>query len=399
LSLKAFSRAFSDDFRIFTAANAREGFALLEEKKDEVGILMTDQKMPGEKGTWLLERARQLDPGIIRLLVTAFTDFQDAIEAINNGAIYRYVTKPWDPEQLELTLRQAMAFFLVQRERDQFLHEKTEALRQLMVADRLMSLGMLTAGLSHHIRNALVTVKTFMDLSPAKMQEEKSHPSTLRHRDFWHDYHRSVLSQIDRINNLLKELWDASQPASGRFTDSVKLKTVVAETIENLKSELAVRNLQIVNQIGDDLPPLKVDKARFYRLFELLLRDDMASLPPGSQVTFSAQTVRHNSESEIQVQVHDNGPGLPPGTSQHLFDPFMVRGDTPSEHGIHLMACFFIVHQHGGRITAAGPPGAGTTFTLRFPINLDPASRESSLSPLNRLNLGEQLWGGAQVTK
>ena len=61
-----------------------------------------------------------------------------------------------------------MDFFLVQRERDQLLQEKMEALRHLMVADRLVSLGMLAAGLSHHIRNALVTVKTFMDLAPGQ---------------------------------------------------------------------------------------------------------------------------------------------------------------------------------------------------------------------------------------
>ena len=60
LSLKNFARAFNDEFRIYTATNAKDGLKLIEEKPGEIGILMTDQKMPGEKGTWLLERARQL---------------------------------------------------------------------------------------------------------------------------------------------------------------------------------------------------------------------------------------------------------------------------------------------------------------------------------------------------
>ncbi len=394
LSLKNFARAFGDEFRIYTATNAKDGLKLIEEKKGEIGILMTDQKMPGEKGTWLLERARQIEPHIIRMLVTAHAEFQDAIEAINTGAIYRYINKPWEPEQLEVTLKHAMEFFLVQRERDQLLEEKMEALRQLMVADRLVSLGMLTAGLSHHIRNALVTVKTFMDLAPAKMREEKTDASAVRNPEFWSDYHQSVLCQIDRINNLLKELWGASEKSSGPFADPVKLHAVVAETVESMKAALAAKNLQIENQLDPDLPTLPVEKIRFHRLFELLLKEELASLPAGSRVTFSARVVGGDAKTEIQLQIGDNGPGLSPETVQHLFDPFMVRSDTPSEHGIYLMACFFIVHQHGGRIEAASQPGQGTTFTLHFPVNPDRSGRELSQGLLQKSRLGEQLWGG-----
>lgn len=395
LSLKNFARAFSDEFRIYTATNARDGLQLIEAKKGELGILMTDQKMPGEKGTWLLERARQIEPRIIRILVTAHTDFQDAIEAINTGAIYRYINKPWEPEQLELTLKQAMDFFIVQRERDQLLQEKMEALRKLMVADRLVSLGMLTAGLSHHIRNALVTVKTFMDLAPAKMRDEKADASTVRHPDFWSDYHQSVLLQIDRINNLLKELWVASEKSSGELVDPVKLQTVVAEAAESLKDALAARDLLVENQIDPDLPRLQVQQIRFQRLFELLLKEELASLPAGSRVRFSARVVVVSDvRTEIELQISDNGPGLLPETAQHLFDPFMVRSDTPSEHGLHLMACFFIVHQHGGRIEATSQPGQGTTFTLSFPIHPERSARELTQGPLQKSRLGEQLWGG-----
>ena len=71
-SLKYFTRAFQDQFRILTAANAQDGLKLLEEHKDDIGLLMTDQRMPGEKGVWLLEKARQLRPRIIRILATAY---------------------------------------------------------------------------------------------------------------------------------------------------------------------------------------------------------------------------------------------------------------------------------------------------------------------------------------
>src|SRR5260221_9689563 len=116
-SLKYFTRAFKEHFRIYTATNAQDGLKILEEHKDDIGLLMTDQRMPGEKGVWLLERARQLRPRIIRILATAYTDYEAAIAAVNTGAIYKYVSKPWDPAQLETTLMRGLEFFLVQAER------------------------------------------------------------------------------------------------------------------------------------------------------------------------------------------------------------------------------------------------------------------------------------------
>src|SRR5436309_15807611 len=104
-SLKYFTRAFEDQFRIFTAPNAQEGLKLLEEHKDDLGLLMTDQRMPGEKGVWLLEKARQLRPRIIRILATAYSDMEAAIAAVNTGAIYKYGGKPWEPTEVEAILR------------------------------------------------------------------------------------------------------------------------------------------------------------------------------------------------------------------------------------------------------------------------------------------------------
>ena len=135
-SLKLFTRAFQHQFRILTATNAQDGLKLLEEHKDQVGLLMTDQRMPGEKGVWLLEKARQLRPRIVCLLVTAYADMDAAIAAVNNGAIYKYIAKPWDVPQLENTIKRGLEFFMVQHERDQLLREKMSVLHNVMMTDR-----------------------------------------------------------------------------------------------------------------------------------------------------------------------------------------------------------------------------------------------------------------------
>src|SRR3954454_7593323 len=238
-SLKYFARAFEDQFRIFTAPNAQEGLKLLEQHADVIGLLMTDQRMPGEKGVWLLEKARQLRPRIIRILATAYADMEAAIAAVNTGAIYKYVTKPWDPPQLETTLKRGLEFFLVQRERDQLLREKMSVLHNMMIADRIMSLGLLAAGLGHHIRNSLVAVKTFLDLAPVKLQEENLDMAGLRNPDFWKEYYHNVQGQIEKINNLLKDLWVASENPAYAFADKVQLNVVIEEVLEKMKANFA----------------------------------------------------------------------------------------------------------------------------------------------------------------
>ena len=394
-SLKYFVRAFEDQFRIFTAVNAQDGLKVLEEHKDEIALLMTDQRMPGEKGVWLLEKARQLRPRIVRILATAFADMDAAIAAVNTGAIYKYITKPWDPPQLENTLKRGLEFFMVQRERDHLLREKMSVLHNMMIADRIVSLGLLAAGLSHHIRNSRVAVKTFLDLAPAKLEEEKIDMEGLRNPDFWKEYYQNVQGQIEKINNMLKDLWTASETPTFEFAHQVNLRAVVAETVGRLEEAFAAKNIRIENQIPETLPSLNVDKPKFYRLFELLMKDELTTLPAGSTISLSASLREPRpGDRQVQVQIKDNGPGLPKEALRLVFDPFVVRSDSPMEYGIHLMACYFIVHHHGGHIEARSTASEGTTFTITVPVNPGqvPAAPESDTQFLQKVLLSDTLW-------
>jgi two-component system probable response regulator PhcQ len=391
-SLKYFERAYGDDFRVFTASNAQDGFKLLQKHADEIGLLLTDQRMPGEKGVWLLERARQLRPRILRILVTAYSDFEAAIAAVNSGAIYKYISKPWDPAQFELTLRHGLEFFMVQSERDELLHEKMSVLRNMMIADRTVSLGLLAAGLSHQIRNSLVAVKTFLDLAPKKMDEERASTNGLRNPEFWKDYHQNVQSQMEKINTLLKDLWTASENPTAPFADEVSLRQIVDEAFGTFRDEFTSRRIEIENKIPDSLPALKVDKPKFRRLFELLLKEELATLPAGSRVSFAAE-LESGAKPEIVAQITDNGPGMPQDALRVVFDPFVVRDSVPSEYGINLMACFFIVHHHGGKIDAKSQPGSGTAFTLRLPLQPERApAPPGDTDSLQKALLNGELW-------
>jgi signal transduction histidine kinase len=259
----------------------------------------------------------------------------------------------------------------------------------------IVSLGLLAAGLSHHIRNSLVAVKTFLDLAPAKLEEEKRTLTELRNPDFWKEYYQNVQTQVGRINNMLKDLWTASEKPAFDFADVVQLRDVVHESIKNLKDSFAAGEIQIENAVPESLPALNVDKLKFYRLFELLLKDEIASLPRGSRITISAKSLGNSGPGKdaVEIQLSDNGPGLPKEALRLVFDPFVVRSDSPMEYGIHLMACYFIVHHHGGRIDARSQDGQGTTFTLRLPINpnlVPPAQNEQDF--LQKVLLSDKLW-------
>jgi len=172
----------------------------------------------------------------------------------------------------------------------------------------------------------------------------------------------------------------------------VSLRQIVDEALAAFREQFTARRIEVENQIPDSLPALKVDKAKFRRLFELLLKEELATLPADSRVSFSAE-LEDGAKPEIVVQITDNGPGMPQDALRAIFDPFVVQGSVPSEYGINLMACFFIVHHHGGKIDAKSQPGRGTTFTLRLPLQPEraaPAPNEADF--LQKALLNGELW-------
>ncbi|MEW6306589.1 MAG: hybrid sensor histidine kinase/response regulator [Verrucomicrobiota bacterium] len=394
-SLKFFTRAFEDHFRIFTATNAEDGFRIFQEKKDEIGVLVTDQRMPGEKGVQLLEKARALRPRVIRIMATAFADIDAAVDAVNTGAIYKYVTKPWDVAQLEATLRRGLEFFIVQRERDQLLKEKLSVIHNMMITDRVICLGILAAGLNHHLRNSLVAVRTFIDLAPSKLVEENVDLEELRNPNFWREFYSHVQGQVKRITDLLTELGIASEsPGGPGFKDEPSLTQLVNRTVENLKLSLQDRKITVQNQIPADLPRIHGDERKLDWLFQLLIKNQVFNLPEGSTVTLKASQVADSgSGPQIQVVMEDDGPGFPKEALRPVFDPFFIRAANPQEFGIHLMTCYLIVYHHGGRIEVRNRDPHGAIFTMTFPLTPQTESRsQEERDFLGKVFMNDVLW-------
>jgi K+-sensing histidine kinase KdpD len=95
---------------------------------------------------------------------------------------------------------------------------------------------------------------------------------------------------------------------------------------------------------------------------------------------------------ELQIELVDNGPGVPPDALRALFDPFFIRSGDPRQTGIRLMACYFIVHHHGGRIRLLTPPSGGMHLVLNLPVVPPPSASQGEDEFLQRVLMNDRLW-------
>ena len=123
-NLRIFELTFRRDFTILTAASAEEGLVILNE--NPIAVVLSDHRMPGMSGVDFLSRVRAFDPKTIRMLVTAYGDVETLHTAINDGSIYRYIPKPWNPDDLRLTLQRGIETFALDRERETLIQELTQ---------------------------------------------------------------------------------------------------------------------------------------------------------------------------------------------------------------------------------------------------------------------------------
>ncbi len=122
-NLRIFELTFRSEFEIVTAADAASGLEVLNQRP--ISLVLSDHRMPGMTGVEFLSAVHELDESTIRILVTAYGDVATLETAINSGAIYRFVPKPWTPEDMRVTLRNGIERFALARERKELLRELT----------------------------------------------------------------------------------------------------------------------------------------------------------------------------------------------------------------------------------------------------------------------------------
>ena len=138
---KYFCRLFGDKFNILVANDGMQGLEVFNENIDNIAVVVTDQRMPNMTGSQLLEKVSDLKPSCIRILSTAYADIDTAIEAVNKGGLYQYITKPWEINDLEAAIVRALDLYSIQQERDALLRQKLSSVEMLASSDRVLSIA------------------------------------------------------------------------------------------------------------------------------------------------------------------------------------------------------------------------------------------------------------------
>ncbi|HTI59359.1 response regulator [Mucilaginibacter sp.] len=120
-NLNSFKAAFRRDFNIHVAQSAREGRKILD--TNEIGVIITDQRMPGMTGIEFLESILTVYPDTIRILLTGFSDMNAVMDAINRGQVYKYLVKPWQNDELKLYIQNALEIYQLRKENKELAHK------------------------------------------------------------------------------------------------------------------------------------------------------------------------------------------------------------------------------------------------------------------------------------
>ncbi|HEY6622139.1 MAG TPA: DUF4118 domain-containing protein [Steroidobacteraceae bacterium] len=266
------------------------------------------------------------------------------------------------PEQRQL-LDTFAALIAIALERVHYVGVAQNALLK-MESERLRN--SLLAALSHDLRTpltVLVGLAESLALTAPKLSSAQQETA------------EAIQDEAHRMSTMVSNLLDMARIESGEVTLNLQwqpLEEVVGAALEAARGML--QRHSVVVQLPRDLPLVKFDAVLIERVLVNLLENVSKYTPPGSTVTLSAQVLG----DQLSVSVADNGPGLPVGREEAVFQKF-TRGERESSTpgvGLGLSICRAIIESHQGKITAASRPGGGAIFTFTLPLGHPPPALE-----------------------
>lgn len=361
LNLTSLAGLLEDDYQIHVASSADDALALLAdpERAASVHVILSDQRMPGMTGVQLLARTRALKADAKRLLITGYTDIDAIVDAINEAAIYKYLRKPIDGQELKLVLARACEAWQLERDNEGLLAELRQAFArlQLLDADKMAFLRYL----AHEMNTPLNWLAATDIIDRHALSREA----------------REMLGYVDQGQERLRGLVAAVlryfqvagmevEPGSGQADLPVLLARQAAGLQERHGNALEVVLEQPVTLTLETDPELLEEL-----LGHLLENAATHALRGGGQ-----RRVRLDLRQEgrgLRLGVENSGEGLAPGAQSELFRPFSFTGSAHGRDGfgLSLATAHALAHALGGDLRVVEPgPGAGTRLELRLPLTL-----------------------------
>ena len=323
---KYFAKLFGKTFRVILAEDGVAGLERFREYQDEVGVVVTDQRMPNESGTDFLEKVALLKPGVVRILSTAYADIDAAVSSVNQGGIYRYITKPWEVPELEVTLKRAMELFLVRLEREELVRQKMMSVDILAASDRIISLAALAIFRDTSLRHVGEALKAVVRLS--EEPREKALPNSIASEGLsWRELYRRHLSFMGAVNSSLPH--DLTSPASLDYDN----RCTVKEVLDPLVAEISTITWSDARANPPDWPgPLS---------------DIQAVIAPFLRTL--AQIIEGDGEVRLEECLSGLEVSFPGRSIRTVLQPAMcATAEEPSRPAMELIAgCMRLTHQGG----------------------------------------------------
>lgn len=224
---KYFHRLFGESFRILDAADGVEALAVFREHADEIGVIVTDQRMPNQTGSEFLAQLGDQARNVVKILSTAYADLEAAVDSVNRGGIYRYVSKPWDIPDMELTLKRALELYEIKRERDSLIGAKMQAVGNILFATRLASFALVPVATGLACRRAAEAVACFTRLGASVAQGQTASGSAF-HAD-WRMVHLRQREFAALLQEELAKALAAATSAQAATQQFLEALSTVAE--------------------------------------------------------------------------------------------------------------------------------------------------------------------------
>lgn len=373
---KYFKRSFGENFNVLAVGSSDEACAALKARGEHVGVLITDQRMPGGDGVSLLRKTKTDYPHIVRLLTTAYADVDEAIDAVNEGEIWRYVTKPWDVPELHSLLLAAVDVY------------RRNAFDQALLAERRRGMLLVASHIAHEMRTPLQSVES------AALGIEQYLPTLLEGYD-WAMQHGADIKPIsNRRRQVLERSTRTMQRVVNRANSTIDLLlgNAGAYCIDPA-SFVPCRMVDCVTVALEDFPFTATQRDRvnwahgpdfpfsgsvdlMVLVLHNLLRNALRAVTAADRGEIDIWTEHHDKENALHIK--DTGTGIAAEQLPRVFDDFASFANDQSSAGVGLGFCRKVITSFDGRIDCHSEKDRYTQFDLWLPTPTQQARQGAS---------------------
>jgi C4-dicarboxylate-specific signal transduction histidine kinase len=351
----------------------------------DIDLVITDQRMPEMTGLQFLARVREVRPRALRVLLTAFPDTSVALKAINEGLLYRFILKPWEPEDMRVTVRRALETKRLSDEHDRLVNQLRTSYDELVQSEHMAALGRLSAGIGHELKSAVDSLTAglgSLELQLGRLLEAGGAAARAIQREFGADeverLKDAVLRATPDVAGGAEESLAAIRASGAQlealargvqsYTAAVEpepfdINQAVLSAVQLLSHRLREsvrleRNLQAV-------PLVRCRGPEITQVVLNLLGNAVDAVHRSPEPTIHVRTWHEGAS--VRLEIADNGAGLDPAIAQRLFKPFTSTQPISRGREVGLSVCKSIVENHGGSIEAAAAGTRGARFTVTLP--------------------------------